>query len=435
MPGALLRSQIGLAAFAALDAHLDRRSNAPVVVGFSGGGDSLALLLAVRAWCDANGRAIVAVTIDHQLQPASAIWARWCESRCRRLGVSHLTLAWEGPKPSTGIAAAARGARHRLIAQAARRVGARVVLLGHTADDLREAALMRAAGATTSSPRVWSPSPVWPDGRGVFLLRPLLGASRSTLRLLLAAEAESWIDDPANDDLASLRARVRHERGIEPPPGPPSCTPVAPAALTPSLAFGPAGEVTLDRDVWSSAPAGLGARWLGIAIACASGREAAPRGRQVARLADRLRQTPELAATLGGASVLARRGEILLARESSDGRRPPCALVVEPGDEAVWDGRFLVRARQRATFTHVAGRASALSRPLRARLAQLDPAARRGVPLARFCDGDLALPSLTADPRLLVAPLAAERFAAAAGAFQHESAMVQWRNDHWAPSL
>ncbi|MEO8812246.1 MAG: ATP-binding protein, partial [Caulobacteraceae bacterium] len=51
------------------------------MVAFSGGGDSLALLLIAKAWADGAARRLVAATVDHRLQPASADWARWCAGR------------------------------------------------------------------------------------------------------------------------------------------------------------------------------------------------------------------------------------------------------------------------------------------------------------------------------------------------------------------
>ena len=160
---------------AILDRRLRPESRRPVAVAFSGGGDSLALLLAAAEWSGAAGRDLLVLTVDHQLQPDSAAWTRACATTAARLGVTFRALSWTGEKPATGLAAAARTARHGLLADAARAAGARVVLMGHTADDILEARLMRARGSTTPEPREWSPSPAWPEGRGVFLLRPLLG--------------------------------------------------------------------------------------------------------------------------------------------------------------------------------------------------------------------------------------------------------------------
>src|SRR4051812_46338884 len=146
---------------AALDRRLRTDAAAPLAVGFSGGGDSLALLILTLDWARAHGRAVVSLTVDHQINPASAAWTADALAKARALGADARALAWTGPKPATGPSAAARAARHALLENAARAVGARVLLLGHTADDLAEAALMRAEGSTVSDPREWSPSPAW----------------------------------------------------------------------------------------------------------------------------------------------------------------------------------------------------------------------------------------------------------------------------------
>ena len=93
----------------ALDAVLERRLRthiaAPLAVAFSGGGDSLALLLAAKAWADANGRRLLALTVDHGLNPASTDWTRWCGETAERLGVAFQALRWEGAKPAAGLPA------------------------------------------------------------------------------------------------------------------------------------------------------------------------------------------------------------------------------------------------------------------------------------------------------------------------------------------
>ncbi|KAI6244391.1 ATP-dependent metallopeptidase FtsH/Yme1/Tma family protein [Aphelenchoides fujianensis] len=125
-------------------------------------------------------------------------------------------LAWTGAKPLTGLPAAARRARHALLATAAREAGARVLLLGHTASDLAESAAMRAEGSTAPDPREWSPSPVWPEGRDVFLLRPMLGLTRTEIRAALTADGETLIARlRAGETFAATLAGARVEAGAE----------------------------------------------------------------------------------------------------------------------------------------------------------------------------------------------------------------------------
>ena len=187
-----------------IEAVLARRlapaSRAPLAVALAGGGDSLALLILTLDGARSRGRSVHALVFDHRLQPDSAAWTAFAVDAARRLGADATALAWEGDKPTTGLPAAARAARHAALADAARNIGARVLLMGHTADDRREAAWMRDHGASVPDPVEWAPSPAWPQGRGLFVLRPLLAVKRADLRALLRDRGQTWLDDPANTD-------------------------------------------------------------------------------------------------------------------------------------------------------------------------------------------------------------------------------------------
>ncbi|MGZ8371134.1 MAG: tRNA lysidine(34) synthetase TilS, partial [Caulobacteraceae bacterium] len=193
----------------AFASRLDATSKTPIAVAFSGGGDSLALRVAAKDWACRVRRPVLAFHVDHGLQAASGEWASFAEQVCGELGVRFQKFDWTGPKPATGLPAAARAARHRLIADAAREAGCCAILVGHTADDVLEGDLIRAETPGLGCLTEWSPSPVWPEGRGLFHFRPLLSVRRETLRDYLIAGDWRWIDDPANDDPAYARARAR----------------------------------------------------------------------------------------------------------------------------------------------------------------------------------------------------------------------------------
>lgn len=153
---------------------------------------------------------LYAFTVDHALRAESADEADYVAGICRHLEIAHRVLKWEAPCASQN---AARLARHRMLAQASRAVGARFLCLGHTLDDVIETRAMRTqrgeVADRTVGPMPVSVSPVWPQGRGTLLLRPLLLSRRDDLRAWLTGRGLRWIDDPSNESDAYERPRVR----------------------------------------------------------------------------------------------------------------------------------------------------------------------------------------------------------------------------------
>jgi len=409
---------------AALDRRFDRSAASPIVVAFSGGGDSLALLIGARRWAEAVGRPVVAVTIDHRLQPGSAGWAAWCAAQAERLGVAHRTFLWNGEKPRTGIPAAARAARHALLAQAARAVGARVILIGHTADDRLEARLMRQAGGSIPEPREWTPSPIWPAGRGLFLLRPLLNVRRADIRARLREAGETWLDDPANTDPRHPRVRARLELaggGDLPPEA------ATPAPCLDHLTIDSAGEITF-KGARASRPhllsSGRYARAsLGAALLCASGSSRPPRTDRLDRLLARIEAGEVFTATLAGARIEADLDEIRITREAGDiARAGARSLPLIAGEPIVWDGRFEVTANvDGLSVAPLAGLAAGLDRGERAALSRLSPAVRKCLPAIIEGAGRVTAPLLAPDERVSIRSLIEDRLLAACGAIVSEA--------------
>jgi len=385
------------------DRRLSLASARPLAVALSGGGDSLALLLVARAWTQSAGRPLLALTVDHGLQPQSAAWTAACAERAAQFSIGFQALSWTGDKPTTGLPAAARAARHRLLADAAREAGARVILMGHTADDIAEARAMRAAGASTPEPREWGPSPAWPEGRGIFLLRPLLGVRRAEIRAWLSARAERWIEDPANDDPRYARTRARQALATDAPASPMSTSPADTEDLAGATGMDAAGVLAIDRNSLAAANPEAAAAFVGVACLCAAGTSRPATAARVAALAERLRGGGCFAASLAGARIEADEHEVRFLREPGEaargGLRP---LMIPAGRSEVWDGRFEIDGP--AQVRALAGHAARLPKPDRAALSDYAPKARAALPM----DGDrlivgrpLALSRLHAACRLI----------------------------------
>lgn len=310
---------------------------------------------------------MLALTVDHRLNADSGRWTDFAAGAARDAGADWRGLSWGGDKPATGLTAAARAARHALIADAAREAGASVVLFAHTADDIAEADLMRAGGSTLGRVREWSPSPAWPEGRGLMLLRPLLGERRAGLRDWLAGEGADWIEDPANADPRFGRSRARQ----------------ALAGAAPRLIDQASAQTgvrpTMDGEAMARVDRDVSARALAAALVCVGGGSTPPRGARLEALIARLKAGEDFAATLCGTRIEAVGARVRLMREAGELRRRDISpLALTPGVEAVWDGRFVFCAdRPGWSVVPARGRLASLSDADRAEINRL-PAATRG---------------------------------------------------------
>ena len=187
----------------------DWKAAPAIVLAVSGGPDSIALMWLAARWRRtlARGPRLVAVTVDHGLRAEAKAEARDVKRLARALDLPHRTMRWTGAKPKTGLPAAARAARYRLLAQAARASGATHILTAHTRDDQAETLLMRLlrgsgiAGLAAMARQS--------ERDGVLLARPFLHVSKSQLIATLKKAKLGFADDPTNRDPSFTRPRLR----------------------------------------------------------------------------------------------------------------------------------------------------------------------------------------------------------------------------------
>jgi tRNA(Ile)-lysidine synthase len=187
----------------------DWRGVPAIVLAVSGGPDSIALMWLAARWrrALARGPRLVAVTIDHGLRPEAAAEAREVKRLARSLDLPHRTLRWSGPKPTTGLPAAARAARYRLLVQAARATGATHILTAHTRDDQAETLLMRMLRGSGIAGLAAMARESERDG--LLLARPFLDISKSQLIATLKKAKLGFAEDPTNRDTSFTRPRLR----------------------------------------------------------------------------------------------------------------------------------------------------------------------------------------------------------------------------------
>ncbi len=177
-----------------------------MLVALSGGADSLALAAAAAFEAPKLGMPLHSVTVDHGLQPDSAVHAARAAAAATELGI-HARVIGIVVGTAGGPEAAARDARYAALAEAAVDTGAAAVLLGHTLDDQAETVLLGLARGSGAASLMGMAMTRHNDE--VLWLRPLLGVRRETTRAACVAQGLDPWDDPHNADPRYARVRVR----------------------------------------------------------------------------------------------------------------------------------------------------------------------------------------------------------------------------------
>jgi tRNA(Ile)-lysidine synthase len=187
-----------------------------VVVGVSGGADSVALLLGLHCLAAEQGarsRLLVAHA-RHDLREAAGADADFVADLAAGLGVPCVVRDLRVRAPDgvrgEGIEGRARRLRYEFFAAVAGEHGARSVIVAHTADDQAETILHRSLRGTGLAGLAGMAS-VRALSDGVALVRPLLAVPRGVVRAYLESRGQSWVEDASNADVRYARNFLRHE--------------------------------------------------------------------------------------------------------------------------------------------------------------------------------------------------------------------------------
>jgi tRNA(Ile)-lysidine synthase len=182
-----------------------------LLVGLSGGPDSVALLLAAKAWADKAGAPLAAAHFNHRLRPGEADRdADFCRSLCDQLDI-FLHEDAQDPRPvarsrGQGLEEAARHLRRRFFLKIlAENASLHCAATGHHRDDQVETVIMRLFRGTG------------PAGlRGILpisgqVIHPLLQVGRGEIIAFLEEAGQPWRTDATNLEGDNVRARIRRE--------------------------------------------------------------------------------------------------------------------------------------------------------------------------------------------------------------------------------
>lgn len=169
-----------------------------VLVGVSGGPDSVCLAHALRLYSQRRPLRLRLAHVDHRLRPGSARDARFVEALGRRWGLP-VDVATVEVSAARGVEDGARRARYQALAALAKRRGATAVAVGHQMDDQAETVLLHLLRGTDPKGLAAMPEsrPLYKGSR-VRLVRPLLGLRRGEIEAYLRAHGATWRTDKTN---------------------------------------------------------------------------------------------------------------------------------------------------------------------------------------------------------------------------------------------
>ncbi|HEU5434749.1 MAG TPA: tRNA lysidine(34) synthetase TilS, partial [Thermomicrobiales bacterium] len=196
-----------------------------LVVGFSGGADSLALALALGRIAGRAAVQIVLAHIDHRQRSSSGEEAERARALAAGLNLAfatrHIPEQIIQRHVGVGREEALRRERYRLLATIANEQAADALALAHHADDQAETILLHllrgAGGRGAAAMAEWTERPVpwWPetsaDPMTIVVWRPFLTEPRAALRDYVSRSGLDPIEDPTNDDPLFRRNAIRRD--------------------------------------------------------------------------------------------------------------------------------------------------------------------------------------------------------------------------------
>lgn len=183
-----------------------------IVVGLSGGMDSVVLLHLLARLAPLHAWKLSALHVHHGISPHADAWAAFCARFCGSLAVPlHVEHVDIQPLRHMGIEAAARHLRHQALSDQP----VDFIALAHHQDDQAETVLLqllRGAGVKglAGMAAVRRPQDQFDGHAHPTLLRPLLGVSRAELAAYADAHGLEWVEDESNSDQRYPRNFLRH---------------------------------------------------------------------------------------------------------------------------------------------------------------------------------------------------------------------------------
>lgn len=188
-------------------------ADSTVLLAYSGGADSRALLHLLAGECRKSGAVLLCAHLNHGIRGDEALRDReFCVASAAGYGVECVVLDADVPalakEHKRSLEAEAREVRYQFFEKLMRGRGILLLATAHNSDDRLETLIFNIARGC-GLPGLCSIPAVRPFGPG-YLVRPLLGASKSEIVDYCRERGLEYVNDSTNDDINYSRNLIRH---------------------------------------------------------------------------------------------------------------------------------------------------------------------------------------------------------------------------------
>ncbi len=186
----------------------------PILVAFSGGADSVALLAALREYATQFGTALRLAHVNHGIRGDEAVRDRdFCVELAAHYGLPISVLDADVPalraERGGSMEEVAREVRYDFFTRVMKEHHIPLLATAHHADDQLETILLRLTRGTGPDGLCGIP-PLRALGEGRLVIRPLLGCEKAELEAYCREHALAFVVDSTNEDISYARNRIRH---------------------------------------------------------------------------------------------------------------------------------------------------------------------------------------------------------------------------------
>ena len=189
-------------------------SSTPILVGLSGGADSSALLLMLRAYSEQSGAKIYAAHINHGIRGNEADRdERFCREFADSLGIEFFSISLDIPKMAMesgeSIESEARRARYDFFSKIMLEKSIPILATAHNADDNLETVIFNLSRGTGLSGLCGIPT-TRPMENGI-VIRPILSMEKKDIVAFCNEHGINYVTDSTNADNDYTRNKIRNQ--------------------------------------------------------------------------------------------------------------------------------------------------------------------------------------------------------------------------------